>query len=94
MLTPHDISEMVIIETVYRGTTPGGPYPDTVAAIPEAAGMQVIDSGLAAGSGPYYYCAKATNSIGNEGPCGNEGVAVEPTTMIPSGTQIIVIPIP
>ena len=94
ILTAHDPAEMVVTETVYRGTVTGGPYPDLVATIPESAGMSVIDSGLAPGSGPYYYCARATNSLGTEGPCGNEGIAVEPATTVPSGTQIIVIPIP
>jgi len=66
---------MVIGYNVYRGTTPGGPYPLKLNSSPQP-GSQFIDDTVSAGT--YYYVATSLDPDSVESSYSNEVKAVVP----------------
>jgi fibronectin type 3 domain-containing protein len=66
----------VIGYNLYRGTTPGGPYPTRINAAP-VQGTNHIDSTVQTGR-TYYYVATALDAWGSESVFSNQAVATVP----------------
>ena len=69
-------SSSVIGYNVYRGTTPGGPYPSKLTSSPQAA-TSLVDSTVAAGT-TYYYVATSVDQNSVESTYSNQFTAAVP----------------
>jgi hypothetical protein len=69
-------SSTVIGYNVYRGTTPGGPYPSKLTSSPQV-GTSLVDSTVAAGT-TYYYVATSVDQNSVESSYSNQFSAAVP----------------